>query len=59
MPIYYENDSEYTSREEESADRRDAIKAKLEAMNKENIMDFDDFITKEGIGGVVHSKDRK
>ena len=58
MPINYENDSEYTNKNEEDQDKRDATAAKLEALKKENVMGFDEFISKEGIGG-VYSKNSK
>lgn len=59
MPIYYEHDSEYESKNEEAQDKREANQAKLESLNKADIMDFDEFVVKEGIGDAVHSKNRK
>jgi len=41
MPINYENDSDYTNRNEEDQDKREATRAKLEALKKENVMDFE------------------
>lgn len=59
MPIHYEHDSDYEDKNEEAQDKRDAARAKLELLNKANIMDFDGFVAKEGIGDAIHSKNRK
>lgn len=59
MPIYYENDVDYATDKEELQDRRDAIQAKLKAMNKADVMDFDAFLNEEEIGDALHSKNRK
>lgn len=59
MPIHYENDAEYKNKNEEAQDKKDVTLAKLEAANKANVMDFDEFLAKEGIGDAVHSKNRK
>ncbi len=59
MPIHYEHDSEYESKDEEAQDKREAAQAKLESINKKNIMDFDEFVVQEGVGDAIHSKNRK
>lgn len=59
MPIHYEHDAEYKNKNEEAQDKMDANLAKLEAINKVNVMDFDEFLAKEGIGDAIHSKNRK
>jgi hypothetical protein len=59
MPTHYEHDSEYESKNEELQDKVEATQSKLESLNKTSIMDFDDFVDKEGIGDALHSKDRK
>ncbi len=50
MPINYENDSDYQNTNEENQDRRDATLAKHDSLKKGNVMDFDEFIAKEGVG---------
>ena len=59
MPINYKNDTEYKNEEEEIQDIRDATLAKTLSMNNDNIMDFDDFLVKEGITNVVYNKNSK
>lgn len=59
MPIHYEHDSEYKNKNEEAQDKMDATLAKLETVNKANVMDFDEFLAKERIGDAIHSKNRK
>lgn len=59
MPIHYEHDAEYKSKNEEAQDKMDATLSKMESVNKASVMDFDEFLAKEGVGDAVHSKNRK
>ncbi|WP_405597052.1 MULTISPECIES: hypothetical protein [unclassified Pseudoalteromonas] len=40
-------------------DVTDAVNAKVQITNNENVMDFDEFLLKEGISNGIHSKDSK
>ncbi|SBS33472.1 hypothetical protein MSP8887_02158 [Marinomonas spartinae] len=59
MPIHYKNDTDYNIKGEEEQDKRDATLAKLESLDEKNIMDFDEFVQKEGIGNDLRSQNRK
>ncbi|WP_062569320.1 hypothetical protein [Pseudoalteromonas arabiensis] len=60
MPINYEHDTDYANNSEEMQDVTDAVNAKVQITNKENVMDFDEFLLKEGIStNAIHSKDSK
>lgn len=59
MPLHYENEPDYESKEEEEQDIRDANQSKLQTMKKQNIMSFDDFLEKEELAGGIHSKNSK
>ena len=59
MPINYEHDTDYANNSEEIQDVTDAVNAKVQITNNENVMDFDEFLLKEGISNGIHSKDSK
>lgn len=59
MPIYYAQDLDYKTTDEEVQDMREATLAKLESLGNENIMDFDEFLAKEGICDALFGKNYK
>ncbi|WP_076420534.1 hypothetical protein [Colwellia sp. UCD-KL20] len=59
MPINYEHDTDYVNNSEEMQDVTDAVNAKVQITNNENVMDFDEFLLKEGISNGIHCKDSK
>jgi hypothetical protein len=59
MPINYKNDTDYQNKDEELEDLNDVTQAKFQMARKNSVMDFDEFLVKEGISNGIHNKDRK
>ena len=59
MPINYKHDNDYADNNEEMQDVTDATVAKLQITNDKNVMDFDEFLLKEGLSNGIHGKDSK
>ena len=59
MPQNYEHDNDYADNSEEMQDVADATVAKLHMANDKNVMDFDEFLLKEGISNGIYGKDSK
>ena len=59
MAINYENDTDYANNSKEMQDVTDAVNVKVKITNNENVIDFDEFLLKEGISNGIQGKDSK